>query len=243
MMKKIAMGFVACALSLTTGCDSANVDQTPFCSEANRSICAPPGFPLVNAAGFRSDACPSGGDCAAPLTKTTASLSQPETGKLCMKGTVAGRDGFAWLLLQVDQRNMSFKDVVEVLDAKALGITELRFTIDGPPAAGLSLFGTAIEKSHCEVPGDCYGEGWNLMTGPRSNLVKVIDTAGPVSAPFANFARVNPNEVFNTAALGVFIFVIGPGDYDFCISDFKWVDAQGNVVNSGASTDAAVSQG
>jgi len=242
MIKTICMGVTLSLLGLTTGCDKDDASyNTPYCVNGEGTICDPAGLPFVRFASLRSDACqsPVRGNCAMPLSATTATLTQPEAGKVCMKGTVVGKDGFAWLVLGVSRWNQHNTQIFDLLDAGALGIAALQLTVDSPPTTGLSLFATTAHQTMClDGPPECLGEVWNLMTGPRSNLVKPIDTAGPLDAPFTNFARINPNEVLDSTRLGHFIFVVSPGDYDFCVSDFKFLDAQGNEVSPPATTDA-----
>jgi len=189
MIKKISIRITVSWLGLTASCGSTPEDLVPYCSADSADVCGPVGFPFVASARSRSDACPAGGACAVPLSKTATVVSQPEPGKLCMKGTVVGREGFAWLILAVSHWNRAATDLLDVFDAKALGISELRFTVDRPPTAGVSLFATTAHQRHCDVPSGCLDEGWDLLTGPRSNLVKVIDQ-GSAMFPKRVFARL-----------------------------------------------------
>jgi hypothetical protein len=159
-----------------------------------------------------------------------------------MKGVVAGSSGWAWLLLGVSKWDRTRTHIVGVLDAKALGIAGITFNVDQPPSVGMSLFATTAALRFCATPPGCLGEGWNLMTGPRSGLVKAIATSGPVNAPFVDFAREDPSQVIDTSALAHFIFVLSPGAYDFCISELKFVDSVGAEVVPPASVDAGTSQ-
>jgi hypothetical protein len=233
------IGATLCLLSLTTGCGSTPVDLMPYCAADKGVLCEPAGFPYATAIGSRSDACPTlaGMSCDKPMSKTTATVSNPETGKVCMKGTVAGREGFAWLIVKFDEWNKEMYHIVSVLDADALGIDQLSFKVDTPPMAGITVFATTAHKFQCfGGPPECY-DGWDLMTGARTNVVRVISDPGVISAPFANFAGQDPNQSFDTKHLGDFIFILGAGDYDFCVSDFKFLDANGNQVTPGGTID------
>jgi len=140
---------------------------------------------------------------------TTTVFTQPQVGQVCMKGAVAGPDGYVWLIATVSRWNKGNNHIVDVFDAKALGITGLQFTIDHPPNTGMSMFATTVKKRDCALPGECL-DGWNLMTGPRSNLVKVLDQSETVNAAFVDFASDDPNARFDPSVLGHFIFVVLP---------------------------------
>jgi hypothetical protein len=72
------------------------------------------------------------------------------------------------------------------------------------------------------------------MTAPLSNVPLTVTQPGPQVAPFANFeqTRSGVSQTFDTTALQHIEFGVGPaqGDYDFCLSDFKFLDAAGNEV-------------
>jgi hypothetical protein len=242
----ITRRFLGLAVSLLGlgGASCSSPDLTPACTSGNGLICAPAALPFVVSAGTRSDACSRdvGTPCPSPASPTTAALDQPEPGKLCMKGSVVA-GGFAWLLVGMSAWDRTRTNIVGVFDARALGIEALSFTIDRPPSAGMSLFATTAVARFCAMPSLCLEE-WDLMTGPRTGLVKVIKEPGTVSAPFTDFERQTaPNDALDASAIGHFIFVLGAGDYDFCISDFKFVDGQGAEVVPPATADAGAPQG
>jgi hypothetical protein len=228
MIKKASMGLVWWALNFVAGCGSTVVDDKPFCAnEPGSTICAPASFPFVTSAGALTD-CQTMTGCTA--SKTTATLSQPQAGTVCLKGTVEAPSGYAWLLLAVSSTNESVTQIVDVFDAKTLGITGLQFTIENPPAAGVTLFATTAHQRSCTSPPDCL-TGWNLTTGSRADVLKAFQTAGPESAPFSSFLNDDPNKVFDTSALAHFVFVVGPGDYDFCVSQLAFTNAAGATVS------------
>ena len=70
------------------------------------------------------------------------------------------------------------------------------------------------------------------MTAPLSNVPVTISAPGPQVAPFADFeqTRSGVSQTFDTSALQHFVFAVGPGDYDFCLQDFRFLDAAGNEV-------------
>jgi hypothetical protein len=216
-------------IAFTHGCDGTPVDKSPYCETRWDAICEPPGFPFVAAVASRSDACPGAGDCSTPLTATTTVMTQPEPGKVCMSGTVAGRDGFAWLIVGVSEWNQWGTHIADVFDAKSLGIEQVRFTVDTPPVTGITMFATSAHRRTCSVPSECLN-GFNLHTAPRSGNLKVIDQTETITAPFTTFANDDPNMALDASQLAHFIFVLGAGDYDFCLSGLTFLDATGNVV-------------
>ena len=237
-----SIGATLCLLGLVTGCDSTPT-PTAYCASEHGVLCAPAGFPYVAAIGSRSDACPGGiadASCAKPLSKTTNIVSNPAPGKVCMKGTVAGREGFAWLIVQVDQWDKPYHHIVSVLDADALGIEGLRFTVDTPPTSGMTMFSTTAHQTQCfDGPPGCY-TAWNLTTGPRSNNLEVIKEPGVVNAPFDNFSSDDPNQTFDSKRVGDFIFVLGARTTTTASPTSRFVDADGGEINpSGGDAGAA----
>jgi hypothetical protein len=238
MLKRIAIGLTLGWLVIVVdGCSGDDDSETPYCADlAGGVICKPAGVAELQFAAVRSDACAdskvSPRDCPDPTSDTTAKLSQPEDGKLCMKGTVVDPNGWAWLIMSVGTFNQDGTAATSVLDAKKLGATELRFTLEDPPADGLTLFAATVHNYECGSAGPpgCLGEGFGLMSGPRSNQRRLLMEAGVQQAPFKDFSRSDPYDPFNIDALHAFIFEIPPGDYDFCVSDFHFVDADGHDV-------------
>jgi hypothetical protein len=199
----------------------------------------PAGFPFVVEAGVVSDLCGApASSCAAgrnpPPGGTTATLTQPELGKLCFKGAVAP-GGYAFVVLIFTAYNEEEDKVLTTFNADRLGITQGAFTIDSPPNGGVTIIGAIVKQLDC--PGSpngtgCRTSGFNLMTAPLSQVPQSIKESGPQVAPFANFASLAaiPTATFDTTALDSFAFVVGAGDYDFCIHDFKFLDVAGNEV-------------
>ena len=96
MTKRLSMGFLAGMLGLGAACggssSSSSSVKDPACNIAG-FICQPSGLPFVEVAGIASDLC--GGYPVCDLAKnppagsTTATLTQPQAGKVCLSGTVA----------------------------------------------------------------------------------------------------------------------------------------------------------
>jgi hypothetical protein len=232
MLEKISsvVLLVVCGLGLALGCSGP--DSKPYCADGTGRICGPSGLPFVQWVAVRDDACASSSstDCVKPTSATEVALTQPESGKVCAKGTVAGRDGYVWLMLGVGGWNKGLTVATDTLRAKDLGIAALSFNVETPPSTGVTLFATAVHASECDAPPSCLGEGYQLLTGPRANTIKTFNVAGVQQAPLANFSRDNPNDVLDLNQLHDFIFVVNPGDFDFCISDLRFMAADGQEV-------------
>jgi hypothetical protein len=239
MLKAMTIGLSLCSLVVAVSGCSGDDDaaEVPYCAdEKDALICKPAGVAGVEVAGVRSDACAdskvSQRNCPDASSETTVTLSQPEDGKLCMKGTAADPNGWVWLIMGVGSWNKQLTAVTSVLDAKKLGATGLSFTLENPPADGLTLLAGTAHGHDCGSAGPpgCLGEGYVLMTGPRSNQFRSLMESGEQQAPFKDFSRSDPYDPFDIEQLHDFIFEIPPGDYDFCVSDFHFVDAKGHDV-------------
>jgi hypothetical protein len=231
------MGFLAGMVALGAACGGSSED--PNCTSAEDFDCHPSGLPFVELAAAASDLC--GGYDICPLAKnppagsTTATLTEPQAGKLCLSGTVA-TGGWAQIILQFAAFNKDFTKIVKTFDADARGITQVAFTIDSPPSSGVTASAAITTNPDCPAtPGfGCITYGFDLMTAPLSNVHLTITQPGPQVAPFANFeqTRSGVSQTFDTSALQFIQFGVGsaPGDYDFCVRDFKFLDAAGNEV-------------
>ncbi len=221
----------------TAGTSSTSTAVADPCSSG---LCAPSGFPFVRSARAISDAC--GNDC--PMLaadtlvgETTAIMSQPEAGKLCLSGVVSP-GGWAQISLFFVDRSQDRTEILNRFDANALGITQAAFTIDSPPNGGLTVTAAVTVATSC--PGDftaCIAYGFNLMTAPGSSVRAKYTAPGPQIAPFTNFLQTAGTQNFDTSALLNLVFVVGDGSYDFCIHDFKFLNALGNEVTGAQSLD------
>lgn len=215
------------ALASLPACGSSDAprsgQQSP-CEARDGLVCAPPGFPFVVSAVAVTDYCltdpnkPS--SCPAttipPAGRTTARLTEPAAGTLCMAGTVPA-DGWAVLALRFfDTLNLDGTFVTSFHPVRT-GITALGVTIDSPPSGGVKL---------SRIGGYLFG----LTSNPDVPLV----VTAPVSLilPLSNFVLEGSNPPVTSPpddvqTLG---FNIYAGDYDFCVHDFKMLDASGNQV-------------
>jgi hypothetical protein len=196
----------------------------PSCEDRDGLVCNPPGFPFVASAVAVSDYCfvdPSMPETwlattIPPAGSTTARLTTPATGKLCMAGTAAAPDGWAVLALRFFDTLNPDGTFVTNFHPVAAGITAIRMTIDSPPSAGITL--SRIGGFHVELP-----------SNPGVPLI--VTQPGPITLPLTGFVSgdsppvtLAPDDVQTVG------FNVGPGVYDFCVRDFKFLDAVGNEV-------------
>jgi hypothetical protein len=156
---------------------------------------------------------------ASPSGQASAVVSHPDPSRVCMKG-----DDEAMLGLDLSASSTSFWDGEGAPAAvngppipwDELDITHVRFTLETPPPAGLFL--THLALYGCE-------SSWfeSNIDGNRINLgVDGVTTTLHVSSVFApDFALNDSNLLF---------FVAPPGEYDFCIKDLEFLNADGEPV-------------
>jgi hypothetical protein len=236
MTKARTIGLWVGTLGLVGGCSSGGGGSaaSPCPITSPEFICNPSGFAFVSTALVGSDAC-NGPVAFCPIDggplagATTAHLSHPEPGKVCMSGTVS-TFGWAQIGLGFTVDNATGTQVLKTFNANAMGITQMAFTIDSPPSGGVTVDAAITTSLVCPDSGaDCFTYGFTLMTAPLSNIPLSITTPGPVVAPFINFeqTRAGVTQTFDTSALDHVVFDVGAGDFDFCVRDFKFLDANG----------------
>jgi len=215
--------------------------QEPSCAEVTGQVCHPDGFPFAQIAAAVTDVCSGPVDSCPlgtnpPAGETTAQLTQPEPGKICLAGSV-GADGWSQVLIGFSQVNAADNRILKTFDAAALGITQVGFTIESPPSAGIIVDAAINSSLSCpEDFLDCMTWGFNLMTAPDSAMTLSITTPSRIVAPLTQFkqTRLAPAAtVFDTHAIEHFSFGVGSGAYDFCVSELQFMDAAGQVVNPG----------
>ncbi len=202
----------------------------------------PEGFPFVVVAVAVSDLCPGNAaeSCALarnpPRGATQVFLTQPESGKICMQGSI-GKGGWAFTVLSFTE--YSDTGVVSTFNAEKLGITQVSFTLETPPARGLSLMASVIKQYSCEPPGAACRLGGFYFTDSYSKDVVPFTHTQKVVAPFANFVQQYPetgSKTFDTTVLdGVYFESGDAGPIDFCVSDFEFLDKDGKVVEPPAT--------
>jgi len=161
-------------------------------------------------------------DCASCAAETTVTLSHPEAGKLCLSGHVAD-GGIAGFNLELARRNPDATEILETFDADARGITQAAFTVDSPPRAGVSLLLHILRQTACP-------DGAMKCDYPPNFVYGTSTDAGPIVAPLVSFISDDSSVALNTHELVDFLFQVGPGDYDFCIHDFRLLDSKNKEV-------------
>jgi len=154
-------------------------------------------------------------------------------GRFCMSGTVdSGPSGTGWgaiLLVGLADVERTTGTVATPLDASALGIAQVRFSVEHPPVSGVVPQMTQLQTADCKHLPDC--------SAAFSEASAVFD-AGTVTARLADFSQPDGNSN-NTALDPTLItglqFYVGPLpsgslDYDFCIQDLAFLDASGQVI-------------
>ena len=224
----------------TSTADAGNSATDP----CNVGPCVPSGFPFVRRAVAISDSC--GSNCPVlaantPAGESTATLSQPKAGTLCLSGMVSP-GGWAQIGLIFPVKNQDRTEVLKKFDAKDLGITQVAFSIDSPPRGGVGVSAAITTATSC--PDNffgCFTSGFDLMTSAGSSVAADYTTPGQVIAPFAKFTQTVGTQSFDTRALEHLVFSVGSGSYNFCIHDFKFLEAQGNEVMDTQQPDGGVS--
>ena len=222
-------GGAANAGGIAASLGGSDAGPDPNCVTDDAHICAADlnGFPFVRIAIEYSDYCSYlGTSCAgviAPPGETSVDISQPKAGTLCLTGTVSP-GGWALLALEVAEKTLDRKKILEPFDALRRGITQLTMTIDSPPTQGVDLQANMIKQLDCPTSSfDCFY--------PPNFDFETITVPGQVTAALADFKSADPSQVLNTSVLHSFLFqTFGAGDFNFCVHDFNFLDAQGNVV-------------
>jgi hypothetical protein len=229
----------------TNGKGSSPTNSSGTCPVGRNSLNAEVSVTCVDAVPFVHAAWPytdSNNFPGTPLTGlTTATITTPSPGKICMAGRM--ENGFATMTLSF----VTAEDAVSLrflepsfaggLDTTTRGITQIRFTIDSPPAGTqvqLRSVLTNCDSTNC-IRGDFY-----LSQGDPPAPVIVAGAGVPnqvttVVAPIADFKKgPGPNPDWQLEPRNLIWFHAGPGnlapmtgDYAFCVHDFALLDANG----------------
>jgi len=193
-------------------------------------------IPFVAVTFWTSDACPSQRTGVAPMPSSTITRLTHEPGKICMSGQVT--TGYAELFLDFSGNNPNGtqppEQPADPLDAAGLGISQLRFTLDSPPASGLAANLASVLVPGCYGrPNDCLHAGYYVMREDMPGVPTRLDQAGTHTLRIADFQAapwVDPTRELDTSRLAFLAFEIGIGDYDFCIHDLELLDDAGSPV-------------
>jgi hypothetical protein len=217
-------------LPKTTTVELAGAD--PMCAKEG-FLCEPKGLAFAQVALGVSDTCDRLiGDCPNPPPgSTTGKLTQPESGKICMAGSVKP-GGWAALVLAFTVYDPAGTKVLKKFDADARGITQAAFTLDSPPSGGVKLEAAVVTQLECAANQmDCFTYGFRFLPANTAAPMSFSEP-GPHVAPLTHFKqmRTGVSQIFDTTALHNMSFGVGSGPYDFCIHDFRFLDAAGKEV-------------
>ncbi len=169
--------------------------------------------------------------------RSTAIVSVPEPGTLCLRGTLAPRqqaeEPHAELVLGVSPRGRGGTCILSPFDAQKLGITSLAFTLDQIPATRVLVTAAVIQKTDCLDPFDCVAGGvYTLFTPDREDLV--LGKPGVNLAPFEDFVGNELDVPLDSSRLSLFTVRLVPIDrpleFGFCVSEVGFLDAAGHPV-------------
>jgi hypothetical protein len=200
----------------------SDVSQLPAGPAGAMQLCSPSGFPFAQEVFVHSNVCNGMCPIAAPAG-TTIRLEQPQTGTLCLSGSTpadATALTLGYIVVAANTLTPTHQDVVSRFDASAKGITQVRFTIDALPPGGVSVGATSVHSNVCDQ-NNCFSGG---------SLPSPITTPGTTTVAFTDFTS-NPPSTLDARSLGTIEFNAGPGALDFCVHDFQFLDAAGNVVS------------
>lgn len=165
---------------------------------------------------------------------STMLLTSPAAGQICMSGTAAdaGPDYALWgagIGLQLAATEDEGKTVTSAFDAEALGITQFSFSITGVPLTGIRVGMTIVGE------GADYEENPFINKGGAGGDVKSDSTYTMALADLAQPEWGLADAVFDPSSLHSLQFQVvtvpnAATEYDFCVSDIQFLDADGAVV-------------
>jgi hypothetical protein len=224
MMTKKNLGIVFLgSLGLVGACGS---NSTPVTTPTACVAPSGPGCKIsVEDGSFVRWAAPST-DASAGGTSTAVVTYTP--GKFCMSGTAdSGPNDTGWGAILVLSLAIDATDtLVAPFDAPALGVTQVRFTMEGPPLQGVIPQVVQITSADCTQIPDC------LTSFSRG--AAVIDP-GTVTAQLTDFTQPDGSHsntsLDQTLITGLQFYVPTlPGmavPYDFCLQELAFLGADG----------------
>ena len=153
-----------------------------------------------------------------------AQLSNPEPGKVCMRGTL-GALGAAAIDVIVSPIVSDFPPAVSApFDLQALDIQTIEFTVTNAPSGGVWLELRGLVDTECEPGFYCLGPVFSL---PNASAFQ----NETVRAALADFEPTDPGP---RRILALYFWgrsvVPLPTNYDFCVQDLKFFDSRGERV-------------
>lgn len=198
----------------------------------------PNAIPFATALFPVSDACPSPRERVAPLPSSTlVNVTQDQPGEVCISGQVT--NGWVNLIVSLDRINDIFSGTPapatrQPLNAAALGIAALRFTLDPAPANGLHVALSQVVGENCTVTTqNCIQAGFYAMAEGRPGVLVNFDQAGSQTLTIADFQRApwaDPTLELDMTKLSGVEFELNAGAFDLCIRDFELLDGSSNPI-------------
>jgi hypothetical protein len=177
-----------------------------------------------------SDYCPRRRMGPTPAATTQLQMSRDDAGGTCMQGRIT--DGWAQLIVGFDGSNrngsMPLPPESKPLDADSAGIDGVQFTLDTPPVNGLTLETAYVVGEHC-FPGNCELHG-DFYIMDSDGVAHRFASSGTYSFRFSDFQQApwgDPGSHLDETHLAGMFFRLPSGDFDFCLSDFHFLDVNG----------------
>lgn len=168
---------------------------------------------------------------------SSAKLSIPELGTVCMSGSlVDGDDWGADMILSLAARANYGEKMVSLFDAGALGIEALKFRLDPPEGGRMKLAAEVVMKCDCpDDPFGCVAGGRYTLATPDHTAPARFTEPTTVTAKLADFLPHDLAEPLEgTDRLAEFLLQLEAPqqalDYEFCVSDVEFLDGEGNPV-------------
>lgn len=224
-MRKNNLGVVVLgSLGLVGACGSSSAPATTptRCTSPTDSGCtiSVEDGSFVRWVGLVSDASAGG---------TSSAVVKYTPGSYCMSGTAdAGPNDMGWgAILVVNFTGTVGGTLVAPFDASALGVKQVRFTLEGPPLQGVIPQIVQLTSADCTQVPDCL-TSFSLATAvvnPGTVTLQLTDFTQP-DGTHSN-TSVDPTLI---TSLQFYVQTL-PGmavPYDFCIQDLAFLGADGN---------------
>ena len=159
---------------------------------------------------------------------TSSAVVTYAPGKFCMSGTVdSGPKDAGWGAILIASLAINATDtLVAPFDAPALGVTQVRFTLEGHPLQGVIPQVVQITSASCTQIPDCL---------TSFSLAAAVTDPGTVTAKLTDFTQpdgTHSNTSLDQTLITSLQFYVptSPGKavpYDFCLQDLTFLGADG----------------
>jgi hypothetical protein len=162
---------------------------------------------------------------------TSSAVVTHTPGKFCMSGTVdSGPTNTGWGSILLFSLGIDTTDkLVAPFDAPALGIKQVRFTVESPPLQGILPQAVQITSATCTQIPDClttFALG-AAVTDPRTVTAQLTD----FTQPDGTHSNTSLDQTLITSLQ--FYVPSLPGmavPYDFCVQDLAFLGADGKEI-------------